>query len=98
MNEGTATAKDIAVIGAGVVGVCCALALLRDGHRVTLIDRQGPGEGASYGNGAVLPTESVVPVATPGIDVRSAKSSRGLGWPRISVGSETLKISQRPWL
>jgi D-amino-acid dehydrogenase len=67
MNEGNAAAKDIAVIGAGIVGVCCALQLLRDGHRVTLIDRQGPGEGASYGNGAVLPTESVVPVATPGI-------------------------------
>ena len=67
MIEAKGAAKDIAVIGAGVVGVCCALALQRDGHRVTLIDRQGPGEGASYGNGAVLPTESVVPVATPGI-------------------------------
>jgi D-amino-acid dehydrogenase len=67
MSDETARAKDIAVIGAGIVGVCCALQLLRDGHRVTLIDRQGPGEGASYGNGAVLPTESVVPVATPGI-------------------------------
>ena len=64
MNEGNAAAKDIAVVGAGVVGVCCALSLLRDGHRVTLIDRQGPGEGTSFGNGAVLPTESVVPVAT----------------------------------
>jgi D-amino-acid dehydrogenase len=67
MNEANAPDKDIAVIGAGIVGVCCALYLQRGGHRVTLIDRQGPGEGASYGNGAVLPTESVVPVATPGI-------------------------------
>jgi D-amino-acid dehydrogenase len=67
MNEAKGAPRDIAVVGAGIVGVCCALQLLRDGHRVTLIDRQGPGEGASYGNGAVLPTESVVPVATPGI-------------------------------
>jgi D-amino-acid dehydrogenase len=67
VNQAKHASKDIAVIGAGIVGVCCALQLLRDGNKVTLIDRQGPGEGASYGNGAVLPTESVVPVATPGI-------------------------------
>jgi len=41
MNAGPA--KDIGVIGAGIVGVCCALYLLREGHRVTLIERQGPG-------------------------------------------------------
>jgi glycine/D-amino acid oxidase-like deaminating enzyme len=35
------------VIGAGMIGVCCALFLQRDGYSVTLIDRQGPGEGAA---------------------------------------------------
>jgi len=59
--------QHIAVIGAGVVGVCCALYLLRDGHRVTLVDRQEPGEGASFGNGSVLTEDSVLPVAMPGI-------------------------------
>ena len=59
--------ETLVVIGAGVVGVCCATYLQKLGRRVTLIDRQEPGEGASFGNGAVLPTESVVPVATPGI-------------------------------
>ena len=60
-------AQRIVVIGAGVVGVCVALYLQRDGHAVTLVDRQGPGEGASFGNGAVIGEESVVPVAMPGI-------------------------------
>jgi D-amino-acid dehydrogenase len=59
--------RHVAVIGAGIVGVCAALYLQRDGHRVTLIDRQGPGEGASKGNAAVIAAESCVPVATPGI-------------------------------
>src|SRR5215468_579173 len=59
--------RHIAVIGAGIVGVCTALYLQRDGHRVTLIDRLGPGEGASKGNAAVIAAESCVPVATPGI-------------------------------
>ena len=57
----------IVVIGAGIVGVCTALYLLRDGHKVMVIDRQGPGEGSSFGNGAVIGEESVVPVALPGI-------------------------------
>ena len=60
-------ARHIAVVGAGIVGVCSALSLLRDGHRVTLIDRGPPGEGASFGNGAVIGEEAVVPVATPGV-------------------------------
>jgi glycine/D-amino acid oxidase-like deaminating enzyme len=59
--------RRIAVIGAGIVGVCAALYLQRDGHKVTLIDRDGPGEGASKGNASVIAAESCVPVATPGI-------------------------------
>lgn len=62
-----ATQRHVAVIGAGIVGVCTALYLQRDGHRVTLIDRLGPGEGASKGNAAVIAAEACVPVATPGI-------------------------------
>ncbi|MDX1711582.1 MAG: FAD-dependent oxidoreductase [Rhodovibrionaceae bacterium] len=59
--------KTVVVIGAGAIGVCSALYLLRDGHRVILLDREGPGEGASFGNAAVIGEEAVIPVATPGI-------------------------------
>ena len=34
---------------------------------MTLIDRAGPGEGASFGNGGVLAACSVVPVTVPGL-------------------------------
>ena len=61
------TDRAAVVVGAGMIGVCCALYLQRDGYAVTLIDRQGPGEGASYGNGAMLTCEAVVPIQTPGI-------------------------------
>jgi D-amino-acid dehydrogenase len=71
MNEPAAApsrgSRHVAVIGAGIVGVATALYLQRDGHRVTLIDRLGPGEGTSKGNAAVIAVESCVPVATPGI-------------------------------
>jgi len=57
----------VAVIGSGIVGVSTALWLVRDGHSVTLIDRSGPGEGASFGNGGVLAGCSIVPVTVPGL-------------------------------
>ena len=59
--------KVVAVIGAGIVGVSTAIWLLRDGHKVVLIDRDGPAAGASFGNGGVLASCSVVPVTVPGL-------------------------------
>jgi D-amino-acid dehydrogenase len=57
----------VLVIGAGIVGVCAALHLLRDGHRVTLVDRGAPGEATSFGNAGCLNGSSVVPIAMPGM-------------------------------
>ncbi|GAA4001047.1 FAD-dependent oxidoreductase [Sphingomonas humi] len=46
---------DILVLGAGVVGVATAEALIRRGLTVTLVDAaDGPGEGASFANGGQL--------------------------------------------
>jgi D-amino-acid dehydrogenase len=59
--------RHITVIGAGIVGTVCANYLLRDGHRVTLIDRAGPGEATSFGNTGGISPASVVPVAYPGM-------------------------------
>jgi glycine/D-amino acid oxidase-like deaminating enzyme len=55
------------ILGAGVVGLACGRALQRDGFRVTVVDRAGPGEGASFGNASQIATASVIPQATPGI-------------------------------
>jgi len=59
--------RHVVVIGAGVVGVSTALLLRRAGVAVTLIDRAGPGEGASFGNAGVLASCAVVPVTVPGL-------------------------------
>ncbi|WP_235962546.1 NAD(P)/FAD-dependent oxidoreductase [Jannaschia marina] len=58
---------DVIVAGAGIVGVSTAIWLQRAGHRVTLLDRAGPGRGTSHGNGGVLAAGGVVPVTTPGL-------------------------------
>src|SRR5512134_1662228 len=58
---------DIAVVGAGIVGMCCAAYLRRDGHRVTVLDPVAPGGSCSFGNLGSLSPGSCVPLATPGI-------------------------------
>src|SRR4051812_44038032 len=57
------------VIGAGIVGACTALALLREGHQVTILEPGPPGgeQAASYGNGCWLSPMSVIPPAMPGL-------------------------------
>jgi len=66
-SNAAAPKKHIAIIGAGIVGVSAAVWLQRAGHAVTLIDRAGPAEGTSFGNGGVLASCAVVPVAVPGL-------------------------------
>ncbi|WP_322843797.1 FAD-dependent oxidoreductase [Pseudomonas sp. B33.4] len=58
---------DIAVVGAGIIGVACALRLARQGLRVVVIDQQPPGHGASFGNAGHLATEQVFPIADASI-------------------------------
>ncbi len=67
------TARTVAIIGAGIVGVATAIWLQRAGHKVILIDRKGPGEGTSHGNGGVLASCSIVPVTVPGLLMKAPR-------------------------
>lgn len=60
-------ARTAVVIGGGIVGVSTALCLQRDGWKVILLEREGVGQGASFGNASVLANGGVDPVAEPGI-------------------------------
>ncbi|MGL4287318.1 MAG: NAD(P)/FAD-dependent oxidoreductase [Phreatobacter sp.] len=59
----------VVVIGSGIVGASAAIALLRDGHRVTIVEPGAPGgpQAASYGNGAWLSPASIIPMSMPGL-------------------------------
>lgn len=56
---------DVAVVGAGVIGMACALRLAAEGHNVALIDEAKPGSGASHGNAGTIADYAVMPVGTP---------------------------------
>jgi D-amino-acid dehydrogenase len=59
--------KEIAVIGAGIIGVNCALELQSLGFQVTLIDKNDIGEGCSKSNAGHFATEQVFPLAEPSL-------------------------------
>lgn len=61
--------RQVAILGAGIVGACSAVEALRHGFQVTLIDPAEPGgeQAASYGNGCWLSPMSVIPPAVPGL-------------------------------
>lgn len=56
---------DFLVIGAGLVGLTSALQLQKEGFRVKIVDRKGPGLGTSYGNAGVIATIESEPLANP---------------------------------
>ena len=59
--------QSITVLGAGIIGIACAVHLLRDGHRVTIVDRLPPGEACSFGNAGVFANFGCLPVSVPGL-------------------------------
>jgi D-amino-acid dehydrogenase len=57
----------IVIVGAGIVGACCAAYLRREGYAVTLLEAERPAAGASSGNAGALSPGSCIPLATPGM-------------------------------
>ncbi|MEJ7139346.1 NAD(P)/FAD-dependent oxidoreductase [Amphibiibacter pelophylacis] len=58
-------AEHIAIVGAGVIGIACALQLRRAGFEVTVIDPEVPGANTSYGNAGAIAIAEVLPLSTP---------------------------------
>jgi D-hydroxyproline dehydrogenase len=55
--------QTVGVVGAGIVGICCALYLQREGYKVELIDPKGIAQQCSKGNAGHFATEQVFPLA-----------------------------------
>ena len=59
--------KSIAVVGAGIIGICSAYFLKKSGFSVTLIDREDPGTMTSFGHACSFADYANVPVNYPGL-------------------------------
>lgn len=68
-------AQRVCIIGAGVVGLATAYALVREGFDVTLVEaRERGGLETSYANGGQLSYRYVAPLADSGVPAQA------LGW------------------
>jgi len=56
---------DVIVLGAGMVGVSCALHLQRKNLSVAVLDRRAPGLETSFGNAGLIQREAVAPYELP---------------------------------
>ncbi|MEJ6393862.1 FAD-dependent oxidoreductase [Gymnodinialimonas sp. 2305UL16-5] len=84
--------QSVTILGAGIVGLCCALSLAERGQAVRVIDRNAPGRETSFGNAGIISPWSVVPQSMPGLwrqipsllaDKNKPLSVRLSHWPRM---------------
>jgi len=61
-----ATRGDVLILGGGVIGLACALHLLRKGVAVRVLEQGTPGCGASHGNCGTITPSHAAPLAMPG--------------------------------
>jgi D-amino-acid dehydrogenase len=87
--------SDVAVVGGGAVGVCCALELARRGARVTLYER-GPtvASGCSAGNAGLICPSHSTPIANP----TSLRNGLRWMWKRDSPFYLRPRPAVLPWL
>jgi D-amino-acid dehydrogenase len=66
--------KKVVVIGGGIIGLCSAYYLQKEGHQVTIVDQSNLDGGASYVNAGYLSPSHIIPLSAPGV------MKKGLKW------------------
>lgn len=66
-------AKKVVVIGGGIIGLCTAYYLHKEGHEVTVIDKSNFSGGASYVNAGYVTPSHIISLAAPGIITKGLK-------------------------
>jgi len=66
--------KNVLIIGGGIVGLCSAYFLHKEGHEVTVLDKSDITSGASFVNAGYITPSHIIPLASPGM------ISKGIRW------------------
>jgi len=61
------------IIGGGIIGLCSAYYLQKEGHAVTVIDKSDITDNCSFGNMGYMSPSHFVPLASPGIIAEGLK-------------------------
>ena len=65
--------KSILIVGGGIVGLCSAYYLHKEGHKVTVIDKSDFSTGASFVNAGYITPSHIIPLASPGMIAKGIK-------------------------
>ena len=65
--------KKVVIIGGGIMGVCSAYFLHKEGHEVTVIDKSNFSKGASFVNAGYITPSHIISLAAPGIITKGLK-------------------------
>jgi D-amino-acid dehydrogenase len=75
----------VAIIGGGIIGLCSAYYLQKEGVDVTIIEKTDGLNGCSFGNAGYISPSHYIPLASPGI------ISQGLKWMLSSTSPFYIK-------
>ncbi|SHM58438.1 NAD(P)/FAD-dependent oxidoreductase [Flavobacterium saccharophilum] len=65
--------KKVSIIGGGIIGLCSAYYLAKDGFEVTIFDQSAMDDGCSYGNAGMIVPSHIIPLAQPGMIAQGMK-------------------------
>lgn len=82
--------KKVTIIGGGIIGLCSAYYLHKEGHQVTVVDQSSMDYGASYVNAGYLSPSHIIPLAAPGV------MKKGLKWMFNPSSPLFIRPSLRP--
>ncbi|HHD83010.1 MAG TPA: FAD-dependent oxidoreductase, partial [Bacteroidetes bacterium] len=65
--------KHCVIVGGGIIGLCSAYYLQKEGYSITVIDQSDITSGASFVNAGYITPSHFIPLAAPGIIAQGIK-------------------------
>jgi len=65
--------KKVSIIGGGIIGLCSAYYLAKEGFQVSVFDKSDMMDGCSYGNAGMIVPSHIIPLAQPGMIAQGMK-------------------------
>ncbi len=82
--------KQVTIVGGGIIGLCCAYYLQKEGYEITVIEKGDITDGTSFGNAGYVSPSHFTPLASPGI------VAQGLRWMLSSTSPFYIKPRLNP--
>ena len=65
--------KKVSIVGGGIIGLCSAYYLAKEGYEVIVFDDSPMDDGCSYGNAGMIVPSHIMPLAQPGMIAQGMK-------------------------